>query len=479
MAEFTKPLRLTRCTAQTIDLEDVENALPKNVVRKAARVPHVRSTLGAIGNKTTAQLVTVGKGGLAVSKQNKEKAVLVKPKLNVPIGKPVEQKTGVTVRDKQAPPTAGTTKPGVIRRVANTVSAPNAQQAKPKVSLAAPKPQIAVKPTIKPKPAAPVAAKSKEQPGKVEAPGSQPDLSCFSQEEIAKFESLDIADFDDAQHVATYVKDIFSYMRNLEAVYCIPEAYVRQCKFMTNLMRAKVVDWLIGVHHQLKLMPETIYLTVSIFDRYMLTALATPKSLLQLVGVTSLLIASKYEEIWCPTIADCVYVTNNTYTRKQVVKMESMILGALAFNIGRPLPLLFLRRFTKVPDATLEDHCTAKYFMELQLVRHEMCHVRPSLQAAAAMCLSLFVNLDQDVYDEFKKADPSDTLKHLWSPTLHYFSGFSFAEVEEAVKQLAPVVLKGHSSDLHNVRKKYSSKNMFEASNIVEGRLNRIESIRE
>ncbi|XP_065340429.1 G2/mitotic-specific cyclin-B2-like [Cloeon dipterum] len=473
MAHVARPLRVTHRTAQTIDVENTENDLPKNVVRKAARVPQVRSTLGAIGNKMTAQLVPVGKGGLAVSKQNN--APKEKPKSNVPTGKPVDQKTGLTVRDKQVPPTNGTTKPCVIRRVANIVSAPNAQQAKPKVSLAAPKPQIAVKPTVRPKPAAP-----KKQPGKVEVLGSQPDLSCFSQEEIAKFESLNIADFDDAQLVADYVKDIYSYMRQLEAVYCIPEAYVRQCKFMTNLMRAKVVDWLIGVHHQFKLMPETLYLTVSIFDRYMLTALATPKSQLQLVGVTSLLIASKYEEIYCPTIADCVYVTNYTYTKKQVVKMESMILGALAFNIGRPLPLQFLRRFTKVAHATLEDHCTAKYFMELQLVRHEMCHVRPSLQAAAAMCLSLFVNLDQDVYDKYKKAEqsPYDTLKHLWSPTLQYFSGFSFAEVEEAVKQLAPVVLKGHSSDLQNVRKKYSSKNTFEASNIVEGRLNRIGSMR-
>ncbi|CAB3363563.1 Hypothetical predicted protein [Cloeon dipterum] len=474
------PVRMTRRrTAQTFDVKNAENALPNNVVRKAAPVQHLRSTLAPIGNRQTAQLVTVGKQDHAA----KEKPVLAKPKLNGPTGrltgKPAEQKTNV--RDKQVPLTAGTTKPGVIRRIANIVSAPNAQQGKPKVSVVASKPQAAVKPAVRPKPAAPVAAKPKEQLDKVEALANKPVLSNFSQEEIAKLEILDNADYKDAQNVVYYVKDIYSYMRQIEAVYGIPEAYIKQCKFMTNLMRATVVDWLVGVHRQFKLLSETLYLTVSIFDRYMATAVATPKAQLQLVGVTSLLIASKFEEIMCPTVGDCVYVTDNTYTKKQVVEMESKILAALSFNIGRPLPLQFLRRFTMVADATFEDHCTAKYFMELQLVRHEMCHVRPSLQAAAAMCLSLFVNVDQDVYDEYSQVDksPSDTLKRLWSPALHYFSEFSFAEVEEAVKQLALVVLKGHSSNLQNVRKKYSSKNLSETSNFVEGRLNRIEKIRE
>ncbi|XP_065333768.1 G2/mitotic-specific cyclin-B2-like [Cloeon dipterum] len=475
MADVASHVRLTRRTAQAINGKNVENALPKNVVRKAAPLQQVRSTLGTIGNRQTAQLVTVGKQDNAT----KEKSVLAKPKLNLPTGrptgKPAEQKTNV--RGKQVPLTAGTTKPGVIRRITNIVSAPNAQQAKPK---AAPKPQ-AVKPAVRPKPAAPVTVKLKDQSDKVVALSSKPDLTSFSQEEIANLENQNKADFNDAQNVAHYVKDIYLYMRQLEAVYCIPEAYIKQCKFMKNLMRATVIDWLIGVHRQFKLMSETLYLTVSIFDRYMATALGTPKSQLQLVGVTSLLVASKFEEIMCPTVGDCVYVTDNTYTKKQVVEMESKILASLAFNIGRPLPLQFLRRFTMVADATFEDHCTAKYFMELQLVRHEMCHVRPSLQAAAAMCLSLFVNLDQDVYDEYKQVDksPSDTLKRLWSPALHYFSAYSFVEVEEAVKQLALVVLKGHSSNLQNVRKKYSSKNLSEISNFVEGRLDRIESIRE
>jgi len=78
--------------------------------------------------------------------------------------------------------------------------------------------------------------------------------------------------------------------------------------------------------------------------------LGTPKSQLQLVGITCLLVAAKYEEIMCPTIGDCVYVTDYTYNKKQVADMEMKILSALNFNIGRPLPLHFLRRFTMAAD---------------------------------------------------------------------------------------------------------------------------------
>ena len=55
-------------------------------------------------------------------------------------------------------------------------------------------------------------------------------------------------------------------------------------------MRAILVDWLVEVHMKMRLVPETLYLTVNIIDRYLAkTEVSRPK--LQLVIVTSLLIA--------------------------------------------------------------------------------------------------------------------------------------------------------------------------------------------
>jgi hypothetical protein len=40
-------------------------------------------------------------------------------------------------------------------------------------------------------------------------------------------------------------------------------------KSLPGNMRGYLIDWLVGAHHQLKLLSETLFLTVSIFDRFM------------------------------------------------------------------------------------------------------------------------------------------------------------------------------------------------------------------
>ncbi len=77
------------------------------------------------------------------------------------------------------------------------------------------------------------------------------------------------------------------------------------------------------------------------------------RSKLQLVGVTAMLIASKYEEMYAPEIADFVYITDNAYSKADIIKMECIMLKALDFNLGKPLPLHFLRRNSKAGEVCL------------------------------------------------------------------------------------------------------------------------------
>lgn len=81
-----------------------------------------------------------------------------------------------------------------------------------------------------------------------------------------------------------------------------------------------------------------------------------PRKRLQLVGVTALLIASKYEEILAPDVADVVYITDNAYTCDEVREMEMMILRGLNFDLGRPLPIHFLRRASKAGEVSACPH---------------------------------------------------------------------------------------------------------------------------
>ena len=71
---------------------------------------------------------------------------------------------------------------------------------------------------------------------------------------------------------------------------------------INSKMRAILIDWLIDVHRKFELMPETLYLTVNIVDRY-LSMRNISRKLLQLVGMSSMIIACKYEEVYAPHVS--------------------------------------------------------------------------------------------------------------------------------------------------------------------------------
>ena len=80
-------------------------------------------------------------------------------------------------------------------------------------------------------------------------------------------------------------------------------------------MRRILVDWLIDVHLKFKLLPETLFLSINMVDRYCERNQVKRKAY-QLLGITSMLIASKYEEIYPPFIKDFIYITDKAYTKE-------------------------------------------------------------------------------------------------------------------------------------------------------------------
>ena len=82
-------------------------------------------------------------------------------------------------------------------------------------------------------------------------------------------------------------------------------------------MRGILIDWLVEVAEEYKLVPDTLYLTVAYIDRF-LSCNTVSRQRLQLLGVSSMLIAAKYEEICAPQVEEFCYITDNTYRREEV-----------------------------------------------------------------------------------------------------------------------------------------------------------------
>jgi len=251
-----------------------------------------------------------------------------------------------------------------------------------------------------------------------------------------------------------YAPAIYSYLRGVEEGLSIRKDFL-QGYFVNGKMRGVLIDWLIEVHSQFKLLQETLFMTVYVIDKFLQTeGYSVRRNKLQLVGVTAMFISSKVEEMYAPEINDFVYITDNAYTAGEIRQMELKILNTLGFNFSRPLPLHFLRRNSKAGDVDVQQHTLAKYLIEISLLEYDMVHIPPSLIASAALFLSL------------RLLDPSLTLATTWSPSLQHYSTYNTAVIIPVVVKLAGVLVKRRESKLQAVHTKFNTKKFMRISQL-------------
>ncbi|GFS28642.1 hypothetical protein TNIN_41661 [Trichonephila inaurata madagascariensis] len=285
----------------------------------------------------------------------------------------------------------------------------------------------------------------------VELQESLPVIDSLISIEIPKnVENIDAEDGENPQLVSPYINEIYAYLRNLEIIFPIKLHHLDCQPEVTGKMRGVLVDWLVQVHLRFHLLQETLYMTISILDRF-LQSDKVKRSQLQCAGVTAMFIASKYEEMYAPDISDFVYITDSTYSKVDILKMEKIILRSLDFNLSKPLPLHFLRRNSKAGNVDATIHALAKYFLELTLPEYDMAHHLPSALAAASLYLSL----------RLLSATP-------WSETLTFYSGYSEDRILPVVKKLCKIVRDSETIKLQAIRVKYSSSKLFKVSTLPQ-----------
>jgi len=271
----------------------------------------------------------------------------------------------------------------------------------------------------------------------------------------AGIEDIDADDAGNPQLVVEYVNDIYSYLRHLESVQNVKADYLAGQTELLPKMRAVLIDWLVGVHLQFHLLQETLYTTVAILDRFLQVEVGSiTRNKLQLVGVAAMLVASKYEEIYAPEVKDFVYITDRAYTEKDILRMEIRILATLKFDLGRPLPLHFLRRASKAGGVEAATHTLAKYIVELSLGVYSLCDLPPSKLSAAALALSM------------RLLDPASNLESVWSNNLVHYTKYTLDEIRPTIERLATVLTNAPSAKLATVYQKYSNKKFMKIARI-------------
>ncbi|XP_074332046.1 G2/mitotic-specific cyclin S13-7-like isoform X2 [Apium graveolens] len=253
-------------------------------------------------------------------------------------------------------------------------------------------------------------------------------------------ENIDASDVDDELAAVEYVDDIYKYYKLTEGDGQVHD-YMPLQTDINSKMRSILIDWLVEVHRKFELMPESLYLTINIVDRY-LSMKIVPRRELQLVGISSMLIACKYEEIWAPEVNDFIAISDNAYTREQVLLMEKSILAKLEWYLTVPTPYVFLVRYIKssVPS-DLEMENMVFFLAELGLTHYTtVVTYCPSVIAASAVYAARYT----------LKKSPS------WTDTLKHYTGYSEDQLRDCAKLLVSYHAALSESKLKAVYKKFS-----------------------
>ena len=196
-------------------------------------------------------------------------------------------------------------------------------------------------------------------------------------------------------------------------------------------------------------MPETLYLTIQLIDRF-LAKKQTNRKNLQLVGITAMLLASKYEEIWSPEVKDFVFISDKAYTKEQLLQMERVMLNTLKYRLTVPTHYHFLLRYLKAAKADKKCEHYAFFLTELALVNYKCVKFPSSLIATASIYASL-----------------RTFNKNSWPRALQQHSGYSESEVRECATLLVDLAKAAGTSSLKAVVKKYSSSKLGQVARMM------------
>ncbi|ESZ97051.1 putative G2/mitotic-specific cyclin-B [Sclerotinia borealis F-4128] len=433
--------RLTRSKSAAFTTGEVTGAVKKPLVSKKSTINtqplRKRAALGDVSN--------VAKGGDAVEGK--------KPAAKSGLVSKASQPTGVTkhttrsalgAKDANKKSSSKAAGSGVMKRKTTAAAAPIATSVKEETLVEDEQPSRKKVHIEAKKHAEVVEEQENETEAEAEAIIDPEPKESVKVEFAEGVRDLDAEDLDDPLMVAEYVVEIFEYLKKLEIATKPNEKYMAHQEDLEWKMRGILVDWLIEVHTRFHLLPETLFLAVNIIDRFLSTKVVQLDRL-QLVGVTAMFIASKYEEVLSPHVANFRHVADDGFTEVEILSAERYVLSALNYDLSYPNPMNFLRRISKADDYDIQTRTLGKYLMEISLLDHRFMKYLPSHVAAASMYLARLI---------LEKGE--------WDPMLTHYSGYSEDEIEPVFQLMVDYLARPVTHEAFF--KKYASKKFLKAS---------------
>ena len=260
---------------------------------------------------------------------------------------------------------------------------------------------------------------------------------------------------DYISYTGEYLDEIYNNLLSDEnELKCYPKmGYMTWQEDINEQMRAILIDWLVEVHYRFRLKNETLFQTVWIIDTYLSMKQIT-RAKLQLLGIASLLISCKSNEIYYPQLNEFTDITDGAYMKNELIDMEKKVLKILDFNIIAPTSNDFYNIIAKAFCFDQKQFYLGKYFLESSLIDYRMIKYNPSVLAVACayIVMKFFgINNYKILYKNEVVNDPCPQ-----------------KIIKEAARDICSLVKNLGESTLKAVKDKYSLNQFFNVAQFCE-----------
>ncbi|BHF61496.1 G2/mitotic-specific cyclin-B3 [Sparganum proliferum] len=189
-----------------------------------------------------------------------------------------------------------------------------------------------------------------------------------------------------------YVIGIMAYEQRRESKPCFQlDDFISSGRqpSITPDMVTTLADWMVEVQENFAFNHETIHLAWGLLYSCLSHSSPVPRREIQLMACAAIMVACKHEERQMPKMSDFLYITDNAYTKDEFIEAEQRLLVSIDFNVHRPNPYVFLRRYARVLDAhNSMIQFMSRFLLEAGMHSHSISLCRESKKAAAVLWLA-------------------------------------------------------------------------------------------
>lgn len=219
-----------------------------------------------------------------------------------------------------------------------------------------------------------------------------------------------------------YLEDMLKHMQTMEDETLPDATLIDMQREVQWYMRPYLIDFLLEAHAAFVLLPETLFLTINLLDRYC-SRRVVYKHHYQLVGCAALLIAAKYgdKKDRVPQISELSNMCCGLYDAGMFAQMEMHLLDTLEWSIGHPTVDFFTHLLVTYERDDKVVDCMASYLSEMALYHRDFVSVKPSTLARACLAVARAVlgrpDVNEHGLDAEENAVAEALSRHLDQPS--------------------------------------------------------------